>query len=509
MSKNADQLDEIWKEYEKQLKAQREYEKNSIEIHPHPEFVLKAKLSAPIMADDGTVSVPPNTKIFINFCSSEHIPLPSLDKDPRTQQDRLRVPLSCDHLGPTTDNKGEQCLVVDVVLSPSSIKLCNGNITLTALSDEEMELITLLGVGSLADFREFCAQTAIQNIMMKYKLQIDQEYAFLKNLRYKGDGKPKPQRIRRTQPLPAKSVLETLSDVQDEEEDDAYVKPANKKPSSTQTSSSPSASTQSSGKVSSAKVELIDEAPVRRLPYRFACVCEEEELTLAKYLQTHINIKEGKSIPSSGLPTPPSHFLIRISEVQGVNTADISVKTNSEAVLIDFTKHNDRISSETSETQSQKSGKNNTPKSQPLAYENMRFTLPFSIHPPHVSVSLSPATHTLVVTAPVRGWSTTWRQVDAEVRGDGDVEQGKAKDEKEVANLVEKMRKYEEEMESFYKWKNAWREKEKFGKKLLFRDSEEKVAEEDEDVAFVDVCSVLKLENPFLNAVYLWYVDFS
>ncbi|CAM9230130.1 unnamed protein product [Scytosiphon promiscuus] len=137
-------------------------------ISPKPGFVIKTKLLETGM------------KVFVNVCQHERIGesgmMKKLDKEGQ-EVEGLNIPMS---VGPPLvdkDNKGEECIVYDVIINPKAIEECRADKT--------------------GGKRDWVCHVAMQSVMSKHDCRLDPKYK-LPKLTFKGnkqDG-PAKQRIR-------------------------------------------------------------------------------------------------------------------------------------------------------------------------------------------------------------------------------------------------------------------------------------------------------------------------
>ncbi|OQR90262.1 hypothetical protein ACHHYP_05679 [Achlya hypogyna] len=121
------------------------------------------------------------TKLFVNFCTSEHIKAFSKQKkldENGEEQEGIHVPLS---LGPpheVLDHAKKTSLAIDVAVNPQ------------VLADADAD--------TSGTMRNFLCELAIQYIEEKYKFQVDPQYK-LPKLSYRGDLPPPKHYIRKAQ----------------------------------------------------------------------------------------------------------------------------------------------------------------------------------------------------------------------------------------------------------------------------------------------------------------------
>ncbi|EQC38740.1 hypothetical protein SDRG_03704 [Saprolegnia diclina VS20] len=144
-------------------------QKEGMYVDVEPGFVMKTKELAS------------KTKLFVNFCTCEHIKIFSKQKkldENGEEQEGIHVPLS---LGPpheVLDHAKKTCLAIDVAVNPQ--------VVLDADAD------------SSGTFRNFLCELAIQYIEEKYKFQVDPQYK-LPKLSYRGELPPAKHYIRKAQ----------------------------------------------------------------------------------------------------------------------------------------------------------------------------------------------------------------------------------------------------------------------------------------------------------------------
>lgn len=102
-----------------------------VEITPEPGYVVKTRFKPVISADDGADALRTTAnsnnqdqKVFINLCHSSLIPPPPLISDEdlakaleKGDSESYRIPLSLSPLKKSSDNKGVECVVLDVCVN--------------------------------------------------------------------------------------------------------------------------------------------------------------------------------------------------------------------------------------------------------------------------------------------------------------------------------------------------------------------------------------------------------
>ncbi|OQS03353.1 hypothetical protein THRCLA_04359 [Thraustotheca clavata] len=156
-------------------------QKEGMYVDVSPGFVMK------------TIELSSKMKLFVNFCSSEHIKIFSKQKkldENGQEQEGIHVPLS---LGPpheVLDHANKTCLAVDVAVNPQVLVDCDADTSGT--------------------FRNFLCELAIQYVEEKYKFRVDPQYK-LPKLSYRGELPPPKHYIRKTQAPTIEEVEKTIA----------------------------------------------------------------------------------------------------------------------------------------------------------------------------------------------------------------------------------------------------------------------------------------------------------
>ncbi|CAM9439131.1 unnamed protein product, partial [Hapterophycus canaliculatus] len=154
-----------------------------IVISPKPGFVIKTKLLQAGM------------KVFVNVCHHERIGesgmMKKLDKEGH-EVEGLNIPMSVGPPSVDKDNKGEECIVYDVIINPKTIEECRADKT--------------------GGKRDWVCHVAMQSVMSKHDCRLDPKYK-LPKLTFKGNKQegPAKQRIRDDSAKPQISEVEATA----------------------------------------------------------------------------------------------------------------------------------------------------------------------------------------------------------------------------------------------------------------------------------------------------------